>query len=87
MPESKTPRPFAEIQQQFNQLCFQAGQLQYQIFCLTKDLGLLNDNLRDINVEAAASQAAEKAAKAAAETASTPSPATPVSSVVPATTE
>jgi hypothetical protein len=64
MPEKKD-RSVAEIQQEYQQLCFKAGHLQYQIDALSKDLAVLNGTMRDLNFEAAGAQAKEAEAKAA----------------------
>lgn len=50
-------RPVSEIQSEYTGLCARAGNLQYQIVTLSKDLEQLNSKLRDLNFEAAASQA------------------------------
>ena len=71
-PEQKK-RTLQEIQAQYQQLCFNAGQLQYQIKANQDNLDMMNKEIRDLNLEAAvlkADEAAEKAkeaAKAAAE--------------------
>lgn len=57
----KKHRPLEEIQNQYAELSFKAGTLQYQVFTLGKDLGLINDQMRDLNFEAAAALAAEPA--------------------------
>jgi predicted nucleic acid-binding Zn-ribbon protein len=69
--EQKPARTMADVQQEYQNLCAKAGQAQYQIAILSKDLEMLNDALRDLNVEAATiqmqqSQAAKKAAEEAA---------------------
>lgn len=56
-------RPVSEIQTEYQGLCTKVGHIQYQIFVLSKDLALLNETLRDLNVEAARSQAAAQDAK------------------------
>lgn len=55
-------RPISEISQQFVNLASRAGQLQYQIVEIQKDLDQVNAGLRDLNLEAAAVKAAEAAA-------------------------
>lgn len=60
-------RTIADIQAEYQGSCTRAGHLQYQVFTLQKDLDLLNDKLRELNLEAAAVQRAEDEAKAAAE--------------------
>lgn len=66
MSENK-PRAVGEIQQEYQGLCVRAGHIQYQIATMAKDLDLLNNTMRDLNFEAAASQVeAAKAAEAKA---------------------
>lgn len=61
-------RTIAEIQQEYQGLCLKAGHLQYQVFTLKKDLALVNDELRDLNLEASQVKAEEeRAAKVVAE--------------------
>lgn len=59
-PTFKAPRPVSEIQREYTSVCANAGQCQYQIATLTKDLDLINQTLRDLNAEAFASQEAAK---------------------------
>lgn len=62
--EFKAPRPLEQIQQDYQRTCTQVGNLQYQIWALDKDLQLLNEQLRDLSLEGAASnKAAQEAAK------------------------
>jgi len=75
-PETKL-RTVAEINREYTQLAFRAGTLHYQIDALGRDLALITETMRDLNFEAAASNAKEaeekmKAAKAAKQ----PAPAT-----------
>lgn len=58
--EFKAPRKLEEIQADYQRLCVQAGHIQYQVFTLNKDLALLNDQLRDLNLEGAAAQECAK---------------------------
>lgn len=60
-------RTIEEIQREYGQLCAKAGNAQYQVATIQKEIDLINDRLRDLNLEAAAVQAAE--AKAAQEAA------------------
>ncbi len=53
MSEQKKSRTIPEIQEEYGQLCFKAGQTQYQVHTLNKELVLINDTLRDLNIEAA----------------------------------
>lgn len=55
--EQKKPRSLSEIQSDYQNLCLKAGHVQYQIFALQKDLDLINDSLRDLNLEAASVKA------------------------------
>ena len=61
----KARRNIAEIQTDYQNMCLKAGHLQYQVYTYSKDLEMVNGQLRDLNLEAAASKAAED--KAAAE--------------------
>jgi septation ring formation regulator EzrA len=55
-------RTVEEISQEYSRLCAKAGHCQYQIETLKKDLEMINQTLRDLNLEAAkAKEAAEKA--------------------------
>lgn len=65
----KPQRTFKDVNIEYQKTCFKAGQLQYQIFALSKDLDAVNDVLRDLNIEGATLQAKEaEAAKAEKET-------------------
>lgn len=57
----KKSRTIPEIQQEYQNLCLKAGHLQYQVYNHTRDLEMINSELRDLNLEAAAVQAAEAA--------------------------
>ncbi len=61
----KPKRTVAEIQQEYQGCCVKAGHCQYQLYTLEKDLEMINNTMRDLNLEAAASQAAEQEAKKA----------------------
>lgn len=63
MSESTKTRTVDDIQQEYQQGCLRAGHLQYQISALSKDLDLLNESMRELNLEANAikSKAAEEA--------------------------
>ena len=54
-----TPRTFEEIQQEFSVKCTKAGHLQYQITAFQSDLEVLNRQMRDLNLEAAALKGAK----------------------------
>lgn len=65
MSEAKKHRPTQEIQAEYQQLAFKAGNLQYAIVENGKDLSLINSTMRDLNLEFAASKAAEDTASKA----------------------
>jgi predicted porin len=65
MSENKK-RSVTEIQLDYQNLCVKAGYLQYQVYTHQKDLDMVNKELRDLNLEAAASKAAEDASKVSA---------------------
>lgn len=46
-------RSLEDIQKDYQSLCLKAGHIQYQIYVHTSDLGLLNDQIKDLNFEAA----------------------------------
>lgn len=58
--EEKKERTIEEIQKEYSLVCAEAGQAQYQIFVLEKDLEIKNDRLRSLNLEAAAVAAKKK---------------------------
>lgn len=58
MVESKK-RSIAEIQAEYQNQCLKAGHCQYQIFTFSKELEMINQVLRDLNLEASAVKAAE----------------------------
>jgi hypothetical protein len=47
-------RTIEEIQKEYSLVCAEAGQAQYQLFIIQKDLEIKNDRLRKLNLEAAA---------------------------------
>jgi len=53
-------RTIEEIQKEYSLVCAEAGQAQYQLFILQKDLEIKNDRLRKLNLEAAAVSAKKK---------------------------
>jgi hypothetical protein len=63
-------RTVQDIQVDYQNFILKAGQFQYQISCLEKDLELCNSKLRDLNLEHMALQnkLAEAAKVSAAET-------------------
>lgn len=71
MSEQKASRTLAEVQTDYQTLCMKAGHTQYQLYVLNADLVLMNSEIRDLNLEAAAIQQ-ESAAKQAAQIAEAP---------------
>lgn len=63
--QTKAPRAVSEIQNEYQNLCTKAGHINYQIFVLSNDLGLVQETLRDLNMEAMAAQKAEADKKSA----------------------
>ena len=59
MSEEKKPRNIPEIQNDYNNLCARAGHLQYAISATAEDLRMVNDQLKELNLEVAAARAAE----------------------------
>lgn len=61
----KPSRTLAEIQSEYQNLCARAGQTQYQVYALQRELEVFNEKLRDLNFEGAKAQqeAADAAAK------------------------
>lgn len=57
------PRPLAEIQTAYQQLCANAGQTQYQMKIYAKELEKINEQLESVNREAAARQQLDSQAK------------------------
>lgn len=62
MSEENKKRSLQDIGQEYQQLAFKAGNLQYAISEQTKDLGLLNSQMRDLNFEFNKVKAQEEAA-------------------------
>lgn len=69
----KPKRSMEEIQRDYAILCQKAGHTQYQIDALSKELKILNEAIRDLNLEAAALPQSQPASEPA-----------PVSQPVPA---
>lgn len=68
MPEA-SKRTTAEIQQEYNNLAFKSGNLQYEIVERKSNLAMINDTMRSLSLEYVSVKAAEDKAKAeAAET-------------------
>lgn len=66
MSEEQKKRGIPEIQQDYQGLALKAGHTQYQIFTLERDLELMNQTMRDLNIEASKVQQAEAVEVAAA---------------------
>ncbi len=62
------PRDLDKIQQDYVNLCTKVGDMQYKVHCIQADIAVVNRQLRELNLEAAASSEAkrkqEEAAKA-----------------------
>lgn len=67
---SEPERTVAKIHEEYTALCARAGHLQYRIFTDGKDLELLNQQLRDLNLEAANLSQEENKVEAAKEASS-----------------
>lgn len=66
LPEAPAPRDIETITADYNQLKAQAGEVQYQIYALTKNLEQINQGLLNLNHEGAARQKLDNEAVAAA---------------------
>lgn len=53
-------RTLAEVSQEYSNLCAKAGNLQYQIVVFNEDLALINEQLKNLNFEAAKLKSEEK---------------------------
>lgn len=62
-PKFKAPRALESIQGEYRQLCYQLGQLNYQLYTLGNEEKIINEQLRDLNLEAGAAVAADQEAK------------------------
>lgn len=60
---SQPARTLQDVNQEYARQCMNAGQIQYQISELSKDLGLTNNRLRELNMEAFKFKEAEAIAK------------------------
>lgn len=60
---SDTKRTFESVQTEYQQLALRTGHIQYQIAAFTKDLEILNEQMRDLNFEGAKLKGEEEAAK------------------------
>lgn len=59
----KPKRSVEEIQQEYARVCTRAGHTQYQLYTLQKDLELINNTLRDLNIEASSAPKVEEEKK------------------------
>ena len=57
MSEEKKERTVDSIHREYSELCARAGHIQYQIAVMSKDLELINEQLKTLNLEAASKQA------------------------------
>ena len=57
-------RSTKDINQEYQNLAFKSGGLQYEIDCKKRDLSLINDTLRSLASEYVSAQSAEAAAAA-----------------------
>jgi hypothetical protein len=62
MPDNK--RTIEDIRNDYTQLCAKAGHLAYSIYALKIDLDLVNNQLKDLNIEGAMLQKSEAGAPA-----------------------
>lgn len=67
MENQKLQRSSAEIQSEYQQLCTKAGHLQYSVSQGKKDLDLINDSLRQLQVEHSLAKKREEVAAKSAE--------------------
>lgn len=63
MSEENKPRTLEDVQKDYQMQAAIAGQTQYQIYSLSKDLGKMNKKLKALNQEAVVIQQAEQAKK------------------------
>jgi len=57
-----TKRTKEEIAREYSNLCTKAGHAAYQVATIQKDIELMHQTMRDLNLEAAAADKAEKEA-------------------------
>lgn len=70
----KPKRTFQMCAEEFTKLCNKAGELSYQINVLKKDLEMVTNTMRDLNIEASQLKQAEDEANAKAAAAAAPIP-------------
>lgn len=75
---SEVPRTTQEIQTEYQNLAFKAGNLQFAIFQQQKDLDLINQTLRELNFEYVSASEAAKAEENKPEKQADAAPGTPV---------
>ena len=85
---SQKPRTSTEIQQEYNNLAFKAGNLQFELSERNKGLAMINQTLYDLSDEFVKAKAAEnKAVEDAKAAAAVPQPdSPPVETATPAET-
>ncbi len=66
MSESPAPKSSRALQEEYQQLAFRAGNLQYSIEENKKDLALINSQMRDLALEFISAQAREQKEQAEA---------------------
>lgn len=64
MKKLSVPRSMEEIQLDYQRMCANAGQLQYQLRIQSKELEMINQRLEAVNNEAAARNKLDQEAKA-----------------------
>lgn len=79
----KPPRTTQAIQQDYQNLAFRAGNLQYEIKEKNKDLDMINSSMRDLNFEFIAAKKTEDAVAAAKAETPPPAPADPATVEAP----
>lgn len=62
--QNEPERTLDDVRNEYSKLCTHAGHLQYQLYTLTADLKLINDQLKSLNFEAG--KLSEKAKEAPA---------------------
>ena len=62
-PEAPKARTIDDLHREYSQMCSKAGHTQYQISVLKKDLELLNEQLKALNLEAASLSAKNESEK------------------------
>lgn len=60
MSEPKKERALKDVEAEYHNLVYKAGTLQYQVNVLSADLNLVNDQIKELNFEAAKLKSEEK---------------------------